>query len=243
MEGVLIRGRYKVTRVLYAEQDYALLEAVDIQERENPSCLMNLYEGEAALRYGRLCSGLTAEDCSAFQQIFLDEGTLFLCLQLEKGQPIDQLFYRGDEWTWQERIDWTEKVLHRLMTLSNLPPELSCAAAHSENLLMDTSLEQVGLRWMFFPLEGVTKRDLAVLACDQALKTLSWTLDAPDAEWSFRRRMRRGAFHSMAELYSAWRQVKEEIAEGHKSFETASFVKKVILQAKRRFKRGRKEER
>lgn len=45
METVMVRGRYKIVRVLEAGDDYAFAEAVDITERETPVRLLNIYEG------------------------------------------------------------------------------------------------------------------------------------------------------------------------------------------------------
>ena len=52
MKTLLIRERYKVVRVITAQPGYALLEAVDILDRETPSCLLNLYEGDLHLEKG-----------------------------------------------------------------------------------------------------------------------------------------------------------------------------------------------
>ena len=42
MEPVLIREQYKVVQVLYAQKDYAALQAVDIQDREKTPYLLNV---------------------------------------------------------------------------------------------------------------------------------------------------------------------------------------------------------
>lgn len=45
MEDLLVRERYKVIRVLEVRENYAFAEAVDILDRENRLCLLNVYEG------------------------------------------------------------------------------------------------------------------------------------------------------------------------------------------------------
>ena len=45
MDTVMVRERYKIVRVLEAENDYAFAESVDITERETPVRLLNIYEG------------------------------------------------------------------------------------------------------------------------------------------------------------------------------------------------------
>ena len=74
MDGILIRERYKVVQVLWRAENYAAVEVVDIQERENPSLLVNLYGGELLHRYGEIYAGM--KDCPAFRGMFLEDGAL-----------------------------------------------------------------------------------------------------------------------------------------------------------------------
>ena len=76
MGSLLIRERYKVVRVIALQPDYALLEAVDISDRETPSCLLNLYEGQLLHRYARVMTGIKKEDCPGFRGMFLEKGAL-----------------------------------------------------------------------------------------------------------------------------------------------------------------------
>ena len=48
MEALLVRERYKVVRVLRAEECYAFAEAVDILDREKGTCLLKI--GRASCR-------------------------------------------------------------------------------------------------------------------------------------------------------------------------------------------------
>ena len=95
MGSLLIRERYKVVRVITLRRGYALLEAVDISDRETPSCLLNLYEGEHLRRYAKICSEIRKEDCPAFRGMFLEHGTLVTVFDRSEGESIDWFFYRG----------------------------------------------------------------------------------------------------------------------------------------------------
>lgn len=167
MDTVLIRERYKVVQVLWSEPDYALVEAVDIQERETPSRLINLYEGRLLHRYGRICADIRPEECPAFRGMFLCGDTLAVVFDSCGGAEIDQVFYKGDQWCWQDRLDYAELVLHQALQLANLPMEVACAAMLSENVLIDTTQRQVQLRYMLRPLPEMNPRELALLAGDQ----------------------------------------------------------------------------
>ena len=217
MEAMLIRERYKVVRVLWTQTDYALVEAVDIQERETPSCLINLYEGELLHRYGRLCGGLTESDCPELLEIFLED--------------IDAAFVRGDGWKWSDRLEFAGLVMHRALMLANLPPEISCAVMLSDNLFVDTEERRVRLRYMLRPMEGMTPRELVLLACDQLGKILRWQPSSGPEESAFLERMSEGDFPSIVPMYSAWRQAEKDIREERESFAKQSFMRRWLTMA------------
>lgn len=226
MESILIRERYKVARVLRAQRDYALVEAVDIQDRETPVRLLNLYEGQLLHRYGRICAGLRKEDCAAFRGMFLDGDTLAVVFDDCKGEAIDSLFFRGDRWDWRERLDYAELLLHHTLSLSALPAEVACAALLSDNLRIDTDKKRVLSRYMLSPLEPMNQRELVLLAGDQIRKILPRSVSSGSVESAFLDRLDRGEFASIVPLYSAWRETRKAIQEEREAFEASNFIKR-----------------
>ena len=229
MRSLLIRERYKVVRVICAQPGYALLEAVDISDRETPSCLINLYEGELLHRYARICTGIRKEDCPAFRGIFLENGTLAVAFDRFEGEGIDKLFYKGDAWNWQDRLAFTELVLHRALSLANLPPEVSCAALLSDNLLFDLTNRRVNIRWMLTPMEEMNPREAALLAADQVKKILPRSLRAGDAEEQFLDRLDAGLFRNVVALYGCWREAEAAIRTEREEFERRNFLRRGFI--------------
>ena len=86
METVMVRGRYKIVRVLEAGNDYAFAEAVDITERETPVRLLNIYEGTWLPIYARIFSEI--RDCPAFCEAFLAEALEVSQLCRRYGVPL-----------------------------------------------------------------------------------------------------------------------------------------------------------
>lgn len=241
MEALLIRERYKVVRVIARQQDYALLEAVDIADRETPSCLLNLYEGELLHRYARICSGIRKEDCPAFRGIFLEQGTLIAAFDRSTGEPIDNLFRRGDSWSIEDRMIYTEKLLHTALSLANLPPEISCAALVSENVLIDTKEHRVSIRWMMQPMKDVNQREAALLAADQVKKILPKTLRAGKEEQRFLDDIGSGELRSVVSLYGRWREAEQAIREEREAFDRKGPVRRGLIMLGHLFRRKRKE--
>ncbi len=237
MESLLIRERYKVVRVLAAQPGYALLEAVDITDRETPSCLINLYEGELLHRYARICTKIRKEDCPAFRGMFLEQGTLAVVFDRCEGETIDSLFYCGDHWDWQDRLDYAERVLHRALSLANLPAEVACAAMLSDNLLFDRPGRNVRIRWMLLPMEDMNQREAALLAADQIRKILPETLFTGEAEERFHRQLEEGILHNVVMLYGLWRKAEPEIRREREAFEQKSVLRRGLILLRRAFRR------
>ena len=104
MDAMLVRERYKVVRVADSREDYAFAEAVDILDREMGGCLLNLYEGPLLRRYLSCFDRL--EGCAAFQGMFLEGESLVAVFQDCGGVPIDQVFYKGDRHSWEDRLHY-----------------------------------------------------------------------------------------------------------------------------------------
>jgi len=111
LDTMLIRERYKVVRVLEAQEYYAFMEAVDIQDRENNTCLLNVYEGPLLRRYLDCFEQMS--DCPGFQRIFLAGESLVAVFDECLGRTIDEVFYLGAEHNWKTRLVYTELLLSR----------------------------------------------------------------------------------------------------------------------------------
>ena len=242
MKSLLIRERFKVVRVIDVQPAYALLEAVDISDRETPSCLINLYEGELLHRYARICAGIKKEDCPAFRGMFLEQGTLAVVFDRSDGVPIDRLFYRGDSWSWEDRMAFTELLLHKAMRLANLPPEVACAALLSENLLFDMKNRCVNTRWKLQPMDEMNAREAALLAADQVKKIMLHTLRAGDAEQRFLDQLDAGTFRSVVALYGCWHDAEQAIRTEREEFAHKSFIKRGLILLKRAIRRRKARE-
>ncbi len=223
METMLIRERYKVICVQEAEDEYAFLEAVDIQDREKSTCLLNIYEG--SLRPVYLNCFDRMDDCEDFRGMFVQGESVVAVFASHTGRNIDQVFYRGADHTWETRLDFTELVLHKALSLSSLPPEISCAAMLSENLLVDLD-GRVMTRWHVSPLEGMNGRELACLAIDQVKKILLARFASPREELEFLERLDSGEYTSMAQVYSLWRGSRADIRQGYETLEKKNFFKR-----------------
>lgn len=239
MEPLIIRNKYKIIRVITAESDYSFAEAVDITERETPLRWLNFYEGSLLPAFTRYFSNISS--CAAFYEMFLAGDCLVAVFHPRTGVPIDELFYHGAQWSWQDRITFTEQLLHETLQLADLPPAISCAALLSKNVLVQEQDKKVAFRFQVSPMENMNRRELALLASDQALKILSRSQG--EAEYQFVRALETQPFLSIVPLYIAWRRAAENIAAEYEALEKKNSIQKRLFFLKENCKRKYRENR
>ena len=224
METMLIKERYKVIRALDVQENYAFLETVDIKDREKTACLLNLYEEDLLPVYLDVFDRL--EGCSGYQGAFIADGSLVAAFAHCEGTSIDQVFYRGAKIDWQTRMEFAEMLLHSALSMANYPPEVSCAAMLSENVLTDLTGGQLRFRWKILPMEGMNGRELVYLTVDQLEKILIRRFESPLVELEFLQRLADGECRSVVRLYSLWRESKDAIAAAYEANEKKNIIKR-----------------
>lgn len=234
MQTMLIRERYKVTRSLATGEEYAFLECVDIRDREKKACHLNLYEGSCLPVYLDIYDRLG--DQPGFREMFIADGTLVGVFDAVDGPNIDQVFYRGAEVSWQDRMEFAELLLHKALTLSELPAEVSCAAMLSENLIVDLNGHRVRTCWRILPMEGMNARELTCLTIDQLHKILLKRFVSPLPELEFMQLLDDGACRSVVQLYSMWREWKGSICEAYQTLESKNAIKRWIAHLRKHIK-------
>ena len=224
MDAMLVRERYKVVRVADSREDYAFAEAVDILDREMGGCLLNLYEGPLLRRYLSCFDRL--EGCAAFQGMFLEGESLVAVFQDCGGIPIDQVFYKGDRHSWEDRLYYAGQFFQQVLNLADLPAEMACALLLSENVRVDLTNRQICLRHHMVPLEDMNPREAAYLAGDQAFKILRPRWSSPREELDFLDELKEGRCTSPVQLYALWRSREEQIRTACEALQKKNVVRR-----------------
>lgn len=202
MESMLIREQYKVVHVLAAQENYAAMEAVDIQNRENNTYLLNVYEGELLKPYLRTFHELRG--CSAFHEMFVWHGSLVAVFRCRQGTNIDQVFYKGTQVDWQTRLTVARALFHQALSAWEYPSRVSCATLLSVNLALVMEECPLAVNYMIPPLEEMDRRELVLLLSDQIKKVLIHRWDSPMEERRFVRELCSGEETSAVRAYGRW---------------------------------------
>ena len=232
----MIRSRYKVTHVRLAKENYAALLAVDIESRDKREYLLNVYEGDLVKRYVDCFDRL--RHCPQYHGIFMDRGSLVAVFDEAEGEPIDQVVYRGASVSWQKRIAFADQLFHPGLSISDFPPEISCAALLSENLLFRPLEDRILPRYQVVPMEGMNPREAALLLADQAKKILLRRFASPDAEITFLESLEEQVFHTPVELYGHWLQHRPAIVQGYEALDAKVALQRWLYLVFRNLVRG-----
>lgn len=209
METLLIKERYKVIHVLYAEEDYAALQAVDIQSREKIAYLLNVYEGDLLKPYLRAFHEL--RNCGAYRELFLWENSLVTVFDFRGGTDIDQVFFRGAKLDWEMRLETAQRLFHEALAMSDFPPQISCGAFLTENIQVIQEEGRIVMNYAIHPLPEMNRRELVFLLTDQIRKVLLLRWDSPRSERRFVRTLSRGEETSPVVVYRQWTLAQPEI--------------------------------
>lgn len=242
MPWTVIRERYKIIRVIETGVGYACAEAVDITEREQPMRLLNIYEGVWPPVYAQIFSRM--QSCPAFCEVFVEQDSLIAVFAPCGGTEIDQVFYHGATRSWQDRLVFAEALLHLALQMSDLPPEVSCAAMVSDNVRLWPEDKRAAAYFRLRPMPDMNARELALLAADQVKKVFAPRFAQGDAEYAFYRSLTDDCFASIVPLYALWRRVESEIRVEYEAMDRYNGVKRWLVclrkQVKRRLEKKRR---
>ena len=243
MNAILIKSRYKVTQVLYADggAGYASLLAVDIVSRDKTEYLINVYEGALGRRYAGIYERL--QHCPEYAGAFLSDGALVAVFTYKRAQDIDDVFYKGATAEWKTRVHYAQLLFHLALSVSDFPPEISCAAFLSGNLKILRNDMKLAVNYMVSPIAEASRRELIYMLSDNILKVLPHRFYMPSDELEFVKTLESGAFTSVAALYSAWQDVMARITAEYERVYNMNAFRRALHFLSARLSRSSKKKR
>lgn len=228
MDAILIKSRYKVTHILRVEQDYAALQAVDVESREKAEYLLNVYEGALSRQYVKSFDKL--RHCAAYRGMFMADGALAAMFTYKEGEDIDSLFYKGADVAWDVRVEYAQLLFHLALSVCDYPSEVGCATFLTQNLIVLPKDRQLYVNYVVQPLGELNSRELVYLLTDQIRKVFVKRFASPNAELAFMETLGLHAFTSVPPLYSFWLEAKARIeAEYEKIYKKGSLQRGLYL--------------
>jgi len=239
---LLLCGQYKVIQILRRQPEFAVVQAVDILDRQHPIRLLNIYEGKEALRHAAIFMNLRHNE--AFLQAQMEGESLIAVFQWRDAMPIDRVFYRDSGQEHEERLEYARLLFLLALELSDQPPEIGCCALKSENLCVLPKDKKLWVNYCLSPMAGATHREIICLVADQAKKILLDTWTSSLTERRFLARLEHGYWTDAVRLNSAWNSALVEIRQEYERQINAGMIKRffALLIRNVRWARERKNE-
>ena len=238
MDAILIKSRYKVTQVLYVEQDYAALLAVDIESRDKSEYLLNVYEGALAKRYAGVYSSF--KHCPEYVSMFLADSALVAVFKYKRAQDIDDVFFKGAAIDWKTRLQYAQLLFHLALSVSDFPPELACAAFLARNQKILSNDMKLFINYIASPIEGAGSRELIFLLTDSIRKVLIRRFYMSRLERNLIAQIESGALASVTTIYSAWQEAYDKLTKEYEKVWGKSALSRFMHFAKSRIGGGMK---
>lgn len=223
----MVREKYKIIRVFESHDGYTCAQAVDITERERPTRLLNLYEPPWTNRYARIFSQI--QHCPALCEVFPEQGRLIAVFAPCGGIALDRIQTQNSAWSWQDRLCLVESLLHQVLTLSDLPYAVSCAALQPDNVRIWPEEKRVGVCFRLRPMPDGSAQELTRLTIHLVQTFLPSRFAQGDAEYTFCRSLTRNDFASIVPLYACWHRARADMQAEYEELDGQNALKQGLV--------------
>ena len=222
MNTLIVKGKYKVIRILRTEEHYAACEAVDISDPGNGKVILNIYDGELIKPYIGYIEGL--RHCAEYIEMFLSDESAVAAFRYTEGKNIDTVFFMGHKVPALECFECADRLIEKAIAISDYPSNVSCPLLMTDQLLYEKNQKDFKFLYMIVPLSEMNERELCLLLEDQLKKILAIRYDTPLKLRRFVREMEGTSFETVIRLSSFWHAERAEIREEIEDFSNKGFL-------------------
>ena len=226
MNTLIVKGKYKVIRVLRTEEHYAACEAVDISDPGNGKVILNIYDGELIKPYIGYIEGL--RHCAEYIEMFLSDESAVAAFRYTEGKNIDTVFFMGHKVPALECFECADRLIEKAIAISDYPSNVSCPLLMTDQLLYEKNQKDFKFLYMIVPLSEMNERELCLLLEDQLKKILAIRYDTPLKLRRFVREMEGTSFETVIRLSSFWHAERAEIREEIEDFSNKGFLARIF---------------
>ena len=226
MNTLIVKGKYKVIRILRTEEHYAACEAVDISDPGNGKVILNIYDGELIKPYIGYIEGL--RHCAEYIEMFLSDESAVAAFRYTEGKNIDTVFFMGHKVPALECFECADRLIEKAIAISDYPSNVSCPLLMTDQLLYEKNQKDFKFLYMIVPLSEMNERELCLLLEDQLKKILAIRYDTPLKLRRFVREMEGTSFETVIRLSSFWHAERAEIREEIEDFSNKGFLARIF---------------
>ena len=226
MDTLIVKGKYKVIRILRTEEHYAACEAVDISDPGNGKVILNIYDGELIKPYIGYIEGL--RHCADYIEMFLSDESAVAAFRYTEGKNIDTVFFMGHKVPALECFECADRLIEKAIAVSDYSPNVSCPLLMTDQLLYEKNQKDFKFLYMIVPLPEMNERELCLLLEDQLKKILVIRYDTPLQMRRFVRKMEGASFETVIRLSSVWHAERTQIREEIEALSEKGFLARIF---------------
>ena len=208
----LIQGKYKIECTLRASEDYVAYRAVDIEDREKKSVILNVYSGQYVKEFVKVFHDLG--NCGDYKGMFLYDGKIASIFKWNTGENFSQIFKKKADLSIEYRMKSGDQLFHIGLLVDSYPEEIRRSVLCDDNFRVKQASEEIVLNFLISP----DKKHVSVAkVIESKVRTVfPRGFTVPIVQREFFLSLEEKPPEDGKELFERWREYKEPIADAWK---------------------------
>ncbi len=205
----LIQSKYKIECTLKESEDYVAYRAVDIEDREKKSVILNVYSGRYVKEFVKVFHDLG--NCRDYKSMFLYENKVASVFAWNTGEPFSHIFKKKADLDIEYRVKSADQMFHIGLLVDSYPEEIRKCVLIEDNFRVKHASEQIVLNFLIDP--GEKNDPVAVVIEKEVRKILPKGFRVPIVQREFFMNLEECPPKDGKELFERWREAKTPISE------------------------------
>lgn len=243
MQGLIDSGKYKIIEVLSRDADHEVCLCIDVMNDSGyRPCLINTYRSREAIKeLLPLFYDKRFQQCSGFQRLMVQDGSISVVFDYHEGEPAEEYFAGNPQLSFEERIKLADSLLLGSLELELLDDGLAGRLVSHSNVVVNKGLMKMEINYVI-PVKADYSGNFRCVWLGGLMSGIfpqSSRLPLEIDEYIIR--LLHGSYESCAGAYSAWREVSVSAAQTAKLYEKESTLHRYIRWLKEKKLRKRSQ--
>ncbi len=241
MQGIIDSGKYKIIEVLRSTENYEADLCIDVLVNNGYEMqIVNTYKSRETIQeFLPLYYGMKKDNCRDFTGVSTADGSVSAAFLWHGGERIEEYFRKNllSKEDYSVRLEYADRLLAAALELDMLDDRLAAAALDDSTMTVDVKDRRINFNYMVYP--GIEYSD--GFRCIKLGKILRLIFPPdrylPEEIDSFTEKMCSGKYLNCVEMYSSWREIREQAEKTRRLYENETFFQYLMRMAKKKSKR------